>query len=78
MAGAKGRTPRRDTTRTTKAGDAANPKRTESERISEDIADFERGGGKVEVLGTTRVLQKVDAPPGLITQTPPKPAKRSR
>ncbi|MBW3551292.1 MAG: hypothetical protein KY442_10920 [Proteobacteria bacterium] len=59
MAGAKGRSPRRNTTQ---PGDAANPKRSESERISAHIADFERSGGRVEVLGTTRVLQKVDAP----------------
>ncbi len=34
-------------------------KRIESERISDDIASFEKSGGRIEKLGTTRVLQKV-------------------
>ncbi|MCF7222265.1 hypothetical protein [Marilutibacter chinensis] len=34
-------------------------KRIESERISADIADFEKSGGRIEKLGVTRVLQKI-------------------
>jgi len=34
-------------------------KHFESERISDDIAAFEKAGGKVEKLGVTRVLQKI-------------------
>lgn len=30
-----------------------------SERISDDLVAFERTGGRIEVLGTTRVLSKV-------------------
>lgn len=30
-----------------------------SERISDDLVAFERTGGRIEVLGTTRVLTKV-------------------
>lgn len=30
-----------------------------SERISDDLAAFERAGGRIEVLGTTRVLHGV-------------------
>lgn len=30
-----------------------------SERISDDLVAFERTGGRIEVLGTTRVLAKV-------------------
>lgn len=42
------------------AGSEANAsKRFESERISSHIADFEKSGGKVEVLGVTRVLHKI-------------------
>ena len=42
------------------AGSDGNPhKRLESERIANDIADYEKSGGKVEKLGVTRVLQKV-------------------
>lgn len=77
MTSAKGRGNRRDNTRGTQVGGEANHKRTESRLISEHIADFERGGGRVEKLGTTRVLQKVDAPatPGV---PPPKPPMRKR
>ncbi len=40
-------------------------KHFESERISDDIAAFEKAGGKVEKLGVTRVLQKITpATPG--------------
>ncbi len=37
-------------------------KRLTSDRISADLADFEKAGGQVEVLGVTRVLTKVDEP----------------
>jgi hypothetical protein len=72
----KRRATKRETARSTQTGADLNHKRTESDRISEDIADFERAGGRVEKLGTTRVLQKVDAPdaPGAAT-TRPAPAK---
>ncbi|MFP7722704.1 hypothetical protein [Lysobacter sp. A3-1-A15] len=79
MATPKGRSPRRETSRSATSG-STHPKRSESERIAEHIADFERGGGRVEVLGTTRVLQKVDAPAA--TETTPDasaaPRKRKR
>lgn len=45
-------------------GSEANAsKRFESERISSHIADFEKSGGKVEILGVTRVLHKIAATP---------------
>jgi hypothetical protein len=44
-------------------GDHNLHKRLESERISDDIASFEKSGGRIEKLGVTRVLQKV-APAG--------------
>lgn len=34
-------------------------KRLMSDRISDDVDAFEKAGGRVEVLGTTRVLQKI-------------------
>lgn len=34
-----------------------------SERIEADLEAFEKSGGEVEVLGTTRVLTKVDELP---------------
>ncbi len=34
------------------------------DRISADLADFQKAGGQVEVLGVTRVLKKVDEPSG--------------
>lgn len=73
---------RRDNTRGAQTGADVNHKRTESDRISEDIADFERAGGRVEKLGTTRVLQKVDAPdaPGAaaVKPAPARTAVRKR
>lgn len=43
-------------------GDNPIQKRLTSDRISADLADFEKAGGHVEVLGVTRVLKKVDEP----------------
>lgn len=43
----------------TTAGGGNLHKHFESERISDDIAAFEKAGGKVEKLGVTRVLQKI-------------------
>ncbi|MGN7724901.1 hypothetical protein ACTJIL_03630 [Luteimonas sp. 22616] len=49
--------------RTTRdAADGNMQKRLTSDRISADLADFEKAGGHVEVLGVTRVLKKVDEP----------------
>ena len=73
MSSSKGRGNQRDNTRGTQPGGDANHKRMESRRISDHIADFERGGGRVEKLGTTRVLQKVDSTAAAGTP-PPKPA----
>lgn len=77
MTTAKGRGKPREPTRSTRAGADANHKHTESERISEHIAAFEREGGRVEKLGTTRVLQKIDdtSPP---TAAAPAASKRKR
>lgn len=41
------------------AGDKAQ-KGLSRERIEADLAAFHQAGGRVEVLGTTRVLKKVD------------------
>jgi len=60
------------------SGSEANlHKRVDSERIALHIAAFEKSGGRVEKLGITRVLQKVDE----VTTTAPamaKPAGRKR
>lgn len=69
MAGAK-RSFRRDTP-STKPGAAVSPRRSESERISAHIAEFEANGGRIEVLGTTRVLQRIDAAPAGDAVAPP-------
>lgn len=49
--------------RGTPAGGGNLHKHFESERISDDIAAFEKAGGKVEKLGVTRVLQKITPDP---------------
>jgi len=50
----KGISPRKPAGDSTKASGSLT-----SERISDDLAAFERAGGRIEVLGTTRVLFKV-------------------
>lgn len=47
-------------------------KRIESEQITTDIAAFEKSGGKVERLGATRVLLKIEPD----EETKPAPAAR--
>lgn len=61
-------------------GSEANAsKRFESERISSHIADFERSGGKVEILGVTRVLQKIaDTPEAEAAAAAKAPLPRKR
>jgi len=62
------------------AGSEANAsKRFESERISSHIADFEKSGGKVEILGVTRVLQKIaDTPEAEAAAAAKAPSPRKR
>ena len=62
------------------AGSEGNShKRTESERIASDIADYEKAGGKVEKLGVTRVLQTVEpAKSGEVAKSIPQARPRSR
>ncbi|MEZ0469719.1 hypothetical protein [Luteimonas salinilitoris] len=40
--------------------EAGSDKRLTSERISADLAAFRKSGGRVEVLGVTRTLTKID------------------
>ncbi|GAA3920217.1 hypothetical protein [Luteimonas lutimaris] len=47
---------------TRESTDAGAQRRLTSDRISADLAAFEKAGGQVEVLGVTRVLKKVDEP----------------
>ena len=53
-------------------------KHFESERISDDIAAFEKAGGKVEKLGVTRVLQKIAPTNANETASTPKPVAAPR
>ncbi len=52
-------------------------KRIESEQISTDIAAFEKTGGRVEKLGATRVLQKIDADTASAPAPAPAPAAQA-
>src|SRR3546814_19100616 len=46
--------------RSTRDGaDGSTQRRLTSDRISADLADFQKAGGQVEVLGVTRVLKKL-------------------
>ncbi|MBB4126379.1 hypothetical protein GGR77_001669 [Xanthomonas translucens] len=51
--------PTAKTARSSASGDKAQ-KGLSRERIEADMAAFRKAGGRVEVLGTTRVLKKVD------------------
>lgn len=42
------------------------------ETIAKDLEAFRKAGGKIEVLGTTRSLQRIDIDP---TASPPAPAR---
>lgn len=46
------------------------------DRIAADIAAFRKAGGKVEVLGTTRVLKNIT--PSEVAKTAPRPATAGR
>lgn len=48
-----------------------------SERIASDLAAFRKAGGRIEVLGMTRTLTRIDAgkeqaPPALPVNAPPR------
>ena len=59
------------------AGSEGNThKRVESARISSDIADYLKAGGRVEKLGVTRVLQKIEGEE--VEKPKPDVRKRSR
>lgn len=63
--------------RKTASGGGNLHKHFDSERIADDIAAFEKSGGKVEKLGVTRVLQKIASAtegetPKSIPPTPPR------
>ena len=46
------------------------------ERIADDIAKFRKAGGKIEVLGMTRALQRIGTEPANPADPPPPaPAK---
>ncbi len=45
-----------------KTAETAQQKRVTSERISADLVDFKKSGGRVEVLGVTQVLTRVMVP----------------
>jgi len=62
----------------TAAGGGNLHKHFESERISDDIAAFEKAGGKVEKLGVTRVLQKIAPTSASETASAPKSAASPR
>lgn len=53
-------------------------KRIESEQISTDIAAFEKTGGRVEKLGATRVLQKIEPDTGPAPAPAARPSGRPR
>jgi hypothetical protein len=49
-----------------------------SERIEADLAAFREAGGKVEVLGVTHTLKKLDGAPSQAATTPARPSSGAR
>jgi len=49
-----------------------------SERIAADLAEFQRTGGKVEVLGVTHVLKNLDDAPSAPGSVPARPSAGHR
>lgn len=43
-----------------------------SDRIADDLATFRKSGGRIEVLGNTRTLTKIDVPPSPPVEPAPK------
>lgn len=56
--------PRAPRARGRNGAEAGSDKRLTSERISADLAAFRKSGGRVEVLGVTRMLTKIDGAEG--------------
>lgn len=55
--------PKAPTRRSSRKGpESQQQKRVTSERILSDLVDFKKAGGRVEILGITRVLTRVDEP----------------
>ncbi|TDK23810.1 hypothetical protein E2F46_09775 [Luteimonas aestuarii] len=46
------------------------------ERIADDMDAFRKSGGKVEVLGTTRTLTRIDADPGAPSRAADPPTRK--
>lgn len=52
-------------------------RRMTHERIAADLDAFRKAGGRIEVLGTTRVLTKIDQPAPAPTSSPARSRKKS-
>lgn len=48
------------------------------ERIADDLAAFRKAGGKIEVLGVTRLLTRIDATPSVSLPAAATVGKRRR
>ena len=68
-------TPPAPTRYVAKRKEADSGRRMTHERIAADLAAFHQAGGKIEVLGTTRVLTRIDQPGPPPASTAPRKKK---
>lgn len=68
-------TPTPPTRYVAKRKESDSGRRMTHERIAADLAAFHKAGGRIEVLGTTRVLTKIDQPGAPPASSPPRKKK---
>ena len=70
-------TPAPPTRYVAKRKESDSGRRMTHERIAADLDAFHKAGGRIEVLGTTRVLTKIDQPGPAPTASPPRNRKKA-
>ena len=70
-------TPTAPTRYVAKRKEADSGRRMTHERIAADLDAFHKAGGRIEVLGTTRVLTKIDQPGPAPAASPPRTRKKA-
>ncbi len=70
-------TPAPPTRYVAKRKESDSGRRMTHERIAADLDAFHKAGGRIEVLGTTRVLTRIDSPGPAPTSSPPRNRKKA-
>ncbi|HET8818559.1 MAG TPA: hypothetical protein VFM73_03360 [Xanthomonadaceae bacterium] len=70
-------TPTPPTRYVAKRKESDSGRRMTHERIAADLEAFRKAGGRIEVLGTTRVLTRIDQPGPAPASAPPRNRKKA-